>query len=109
LAGHEQDCRDDDNEEAGGTYHLGWNAKASLKFDKVQPHQLAWGLAYGLGEVAGVAAGTGNPFFSTDTTAALRANEIGAEVLLKSIAVAFPVFRSTIGSFAESGTKFIIF
>ena len=27
-------------------------------------------------------AGTGNPFFSTDTTAALRASEIGAEVLL---------------------------
>lgn len=28
------------------------------------------------------AAGTGNPFFSTDTTAALRAAEIGAEVIL---------------------------
>lgn len=28
------------------------------------------------------AAGTGNPYFSTDTTAALRALEIGAEVLL---------------------------
>ena len=25
-------------------------------------------------------AGTGNPYFSTDTTAALRANEVGAEV-----------------------------
>jgi uridylate kinase len=33
------------------------------------------------------AAGTGNPFFSTDTTAALRANEIGAEVLLKATKV----------------------
>jgi len=30
------------------------------------------------------AAGTGNPFFTTDTTAALRAVEIGAEVLLKA-------------------------
>jgi len=28
------------------------------------------------------AAGTGNPFFSTDTTAALRAAEIGAEIIL---------------------------
>lgn len=27
-------------------------------------------------------AGTGNPFFSTDTTAALRASEIGADVIL---------------------------
>jgi uridylate kinase len=33
------------------------------------------------------AAGTGNPFFSTDTAAALRANEIGAEVLLKATKV----------------------
>lgn len=29
-------------------------------------------------------AGTGNPYFSTDTTAALRANEIGAQVILKA-------------------------
>jgi len=29
------------------------------------------------------AAGTGNPFFTTDTAGALRAVEIGAEVLLK--------------------------
>ena len=32
-------------------------------------------------------ASTGNPFFSTDTTAALRANEIGAEVILKATKV----------------------
>lgn len=31
--------------------------------------------------------GTGNPFFSTDTAAALRANEIGADVLLKATKV----------------------
>lgn len=30
------------------------------------------------------AAGTGNPYFTTDSAAALRANEIGAEVLLKA-------------------------
>jgi uridylate kinase len=34
------------------------------------------------GRVVIFAAGTGNPYFSTDTTAALRALEIGAEVIL---------------------------
>ena len=33
------------------------------------------------------AGGTGNPFFTTDTTAALRAAEIGAEVVLKATKV----------------------
>ncbi len=33
------------------------------------------------------AAGTGNPFFTTDSAAALRANEIQAEVLLKATSV----------------------
>ncbi|MEE8138641.1 MAG: UMP kinase, partial [Thermoanaerobaculia bacterium] len=33
------------------------------------------------------AAGTGNPYFTTDSAAALRANEIHAEVLLKATAV----------------------
>jgi uridylate kinase len=37
-----------------------------------------------LGRVVIFGAGTGNPFFSTDTTAALRANEIRAEVILKA-------------------------
>ena len=31
--------------------------------------------------------GTGNPFFATDTAAALRANEIGAEVILRATKV----------------------
>jgi uridylate kinase len=39
------------------------------------------------GRVVIFAAGTGNPYFSTDTAAALRANEIGAEVLLKATKV----------------------
>ncbi|MBE6031657.1 MAG: UMP kinase [Firmicutes bacterium] len=34
------------------------------------------------GKVVIFAAGTGSPFFSTDTTAALRAAEVGAEVIL---------------------------
>jgi uridylate kinase len=33
------------------------------------------------------AAGTGNPYFTTDTAAVLRANEIGADVLLKATKV----------------------
>ena len=39
------------------------------------------------GRVVIFAAGTGNPFFSTDTAAALRANEINAEVVLKATKV----------------------
>ena len=34
-----------------------------------------------------MAAGTGNPFFTTDTAASLRAIEIGADVLLKATKV----------------------
>lgn len=40
-----------------------------------------------LGRVVIFVAGTGNPFFSTDTAAALRANEIKAEVILKATKV----------------------
>jgi uridylate kinase len=36
------------------------------------------------GRMVLLAAGTGNPFFTTDTTAVLRAAEIGAEVVLKA-------------------------
>ena len=39
------------------------------------------------GEIVIFAGGTGNPFFSTDSTAALRAAEIGAEVVLKATKV----------------------
>ncbi len=39
------------------------------------------------GRVVIFAAGTGNPYFSTDTAAALRAMEIGAEVILKATKV----------------------
>jgi uridylate kinase len=40
-----------------------------------------------VGRVVIFAAGTGNPYFSTDTTAALRASEIRAEVILKATKV----------------------
>ena len=36
------------------------------------------------GRIVVLAAGTGNPFFTTDTTAVLRAAEIGAQVVLKA-------------------------
>lgn len=39
------------------------------------------------GHVVVFVAGTGNPYFSTDTTAALRANEIGADIILKATKV----------------------
>ena len=39
------------------------------------------------GDVVILAAGTGNPFFTTDTAAALRANEVGAQAILKATQV----------------------
>lgn len=39
------------------------------------------------GRVVIFGAGTGNPFFTTDTAAALRANEMGAEILMKATKV----------------------
>jgi len=39
------------------------------------------------GRVVVFVAGTGNPYFSTDTTAALRANEVDADVILKATKV----------------------
>ena len=40
-----------------------------------------------LGRVVVFVAGTGNPYFSTDTTAALRASEIRADIILKATKV----------------------
>src|SRR5947209_3511278 len=40
-----------------------------------------------VGRVVIFAAGTGNPYFSTDTTAALRASEIRADIILKATKV----------------------
>jgi uridylate kinase len=39
------------------------------------------------GKIVIFAAGTGNPFFTTDTAAALRGSEIGAEIVLKATKV----------------------
>jgi uridylate kinase len=43
--------------------------------------------AFNHSEVAIIAGGTGNPFFTTDTASALRAIEIGANVMLKGTRV----------------------
>lgn len=39
------------------------------------------------GKIVIFAAGTGNPFFTTDTAAALRGSEVGAEIVLKATRV----------------------
>jgi uridylate kinase len=39
------------------------------------------------GRIVIFAGGTGNPYFTTDTTASLRAMEVGAEVILKATKV----------------------
>lgn len=43
--------------------------------------------AMGKGEIAILSGGTGNPFFTTDTGAALRGVEVGADVMLKGTRV----------------------
>ena len=54
----------------------------------VEPYVRPKALQYmGEGKVVIVAAGTGNPFFTTDTAAALRGAEIGAEMVLKATKV----------------------
>ena len=58
------------------------------------------------GRVVIFAGGTGNPYFTTDTTASLRAMEIGAEVILKATKVdgvydADPVKNSAAKRFDE--------
>jgi len=53
--------------------------------DRIQP--LKADKLLNKGEIVIFAGGTGNPFFSTDSTAALRAAEIGAEVVLKATKV----------------------
>ena len=54
----------------------------------VEPHAQERALEHlEQGRIVIFAAGTGNPFFSTDTAASLRAAEIGAQLLLKATKV----------------------
>ena len=56
--------------------------------DAVEPYVRPKALQYlEEGKVVVFAAGTGNPFFTTDTAAALRGAEIGAEIVLKATKV----------------------
>ena len=50
------------------------------------------------GRVVILAAGTGNPFFTTDTAASLRAIEIGADILLKATKVDGVYDRDPVGN-----------
>lgn len=59
------------------------------------------------------AAGTGNPYFSTDTAAALRAMEIGAEVIMKGTKVdgiydADPLTTPSAKKFTELSFLFVL-
>ena len=63
--------------------------QSALKIEQVvEPYVRPKALQYlEEGKVVIFAAGTGNPFFTTDTAAALRGAEIGAEIVLKATKV----------------------
>ncbi len=63
--------------------------QSALKIEQVvEPYIRPKALRYlEEGKVVIFAAGTGNPFFTTDTAAALRGAEMGAEVVLKATKV----------------------
>jgi len=63
--------------------------KSALRIESVcEPYIRRRALAHlAKGRMVIFAAGTGNPYFSTDSAAALRAAEIGAEVILKATKV----------------------
>jgi uridylate kinase len=63
--------------------------QSALRIDQVvEPYIRGKAIRYlEEGKVVVFAAGTGNPFFTTDTAAALRGVEIGAQVMLKATKV----------------------
>jgi len=71
--------------------HVGLDTRvlSAIEMNKVaEPFILRRALKHlAVGRVLLFAGGTGNPYFSTDTAAALRASEIGADVLLKATKV----------------------
>ncbi|MCD8505151.1 MAG: UMP kinase [Burkholderiaceae bacterium] len=71
--------------------HMGVDARvqSALNIEQVvEPYIRPKALRYlEEGKVVIFAAGTGNPFFTTDTAAALRGAEIGAEIVLKATKV----------------------
>ena len=71
--------------------HAGWEARvqSALRIDQVvEPYIRPRAMRHlDEGKIVIFAAGTGNPFFTTDTAAALRGVEIGAEIVLKATKV----------------------
>lgn len=69
--------------------HLNARVQSALNIEAVvEPYIRAKAIRYlEEGKVVVFAAGTGNPFFTTDTAAALRGSEIGAEIVLKATKV----------------------
>ena len=71
--------------------HVGLTARvmSAISIDQVvEPYVRPKALQYlEEGKVVVFGAGTGNPFFTTDTAAALRGSEIGAEIVLKATKV----------------------
>ena len=71
--------------------HAGLNARvqSALNIEQVcEPYIRGKAIHYlEEGKIVIFAAGTGNPFFTTDTAAALRGTEIGAEMVLKATRV----------------------
>ena len=69
--------------------HVTARVMSAISIDQVaEPYVRPKALQYlEEGKVVVFAAGTGNPFFTTDTTAALRGAEIGAELVLKATKV----------------------
>lgn len=65
------------------------NVMSALECPKVaEPYHWTKALHYlGEGNIVIFVGGTGSPYFTTDTAAALRASEIGADVLLKATKV----------------------
>jgi uridylate kinase len=63
--------------------------QSALKIEQVvEPYIRPKALRYlEEGKIVIFAAGTGNPFFTTDTAAALRAAEVGAQIVLKATKV----------------------
>ncbi|MDD3381623.1 MAG: uridine monophosphate kinase, partial [Rugosibacter sp.] len=68
---------------------MGARVQSALNVDQVvEPYIRGKAIRYlEEGKVVIFAAGTGNPFFTTDTAAALRGAEIGAEMVLKATKV----------------------
>jgi len=72
-------------------HHKGLNARvqSAINIEQiVEPYIRPKAIRYlEEGKIVVFAAGTGNPFFTTDTAAALRGSEIGAEAVLKATKV----------------------